>query len=237
MPKRPRDRDALATAIVAEATEMDRDEVIRRFAEIWWDEKGSTLFANQWVGVPTLQHPFDAWVTQEIICEVAPDLIIECGTYLGGSAIMWAMILEQVKPSGRVLTIDVEDRLDHAKAVPILAQRVDLLVGSTVDPLIVAEVRARSAGKRTLVILDSDHSKEHVTAELDAYAHLVTPGSYLIVQDGVVNGHPVEPDYGPGPFEAVAEFLDHDDRFEIDASRERMLFTFNPSGFLRRLGG
>lgn len=213
---------------------MERDEVIRRFAEIWWAERKTTLFANRWCGVPTLQHPFDAWVTQEIICEVRPDLILECGSYRGGSAVMWAMILEQVNPSGRVLTIDVEDRLDRARSVPMFAQRVDSLLGSTVDPAILAEVSACAAGKRTLVILDSDHSKAHVAAELDAYAPLVSEGSYLIVQDGVVNGHPVEPDFGPGPFEAVIEFLARDDRFEVDTSRERMLFTFNPNGFLRR---
>jgi cephalosporin hydroxylase len=214
---------------------MERHEIIRRFAELWWEEKKTTLFTNRWLGVPTLQHPFDAWVTQEIICEVRPDLIIECGTYFGGSSIMWAMLLEQINPAGRVVTIDIEAHLVHAKAVPIFAQRVDALSGSTVDPAILADVRDRAAGKRTLVILDSDHSKDHVAAELDAYAPLVTPGSYLIVQDGVVNGHPVEPGYGPGPFEAVAEFLERDDRFEIDANRERMLFTFNPNGFLRRL--
>jgi cephalosporin hydroxylase len=116
----------------------------------------------------------------------------------------------------------------------MFAQQVDSLTGSTVDPTVLTEVRERAAGKRTLVILDSDHSKAHVAAELDAYADLVSPGSYLIVQDGVVNGHPVQPDYGPGPYEAVVEFLTRDARFEIDASRERMLFTFNPNGFLRR---
>jgi cephalosporin hydroxylase len=214
---------------------MDPAEVIRRFAELWWQEKQSTLFGNRWCGVPTLQHPFDAWVTQEIICEVRPDLIIECGSYRGGSAVMWAMVLEQVNPSGRVLTIDVEDRLDRAKTVPMFAQRVDWLIGSTVDPIVLAEVRGRAAGKRTLVILDSDHAKEHVAAELVAYAPLVSPDSYLIVQDGVVNGHPVEPDYGPGPYEAVTEFLARDDRFEVDRERERMLFMFNPNGFLRRV--
>jgi cephalosporin hydroxylase len=214
---------------------MDRDELARRFAELWWSEKRTTLFANRWLGVPTLQHPFDAWVTQEIICEVRPDLIIECGSYHGGSAVMWAMVLEQVSPSGRVLTIDVEDRLDRARSVPVFARRVEALCGSSVDPLILEQVQHRAAGKRTLVILDSDHAKDHVAAELEAYAPLVTPGSYLIVQDGVVNGHPVEPEYGPGPFEAVADFLERNQGFAIDSTRERMLFTFNPNGFLRRV--
>ena len=191
--------------------------------------------ANRFLGVPTLQHPFDAWVTQEIICEVRPDIVVECGSFRGGSAVMWASILEQVHPPGRVLTIDVEDRLDRARQVPIFNVRVDTLQGSTVDPAIVDEVRKRVATKRTLVILDSDHRKEHVAAELEAYAPFVSPGSYLIVQDGIVNGHPVDPSYGPGPFEAVQEFLERDRRFVVDSERERMWFTFNPSGFLRRV--
>lgn len=214
---------------------MERDEV-RRFAELWWSEQKTTFFANRWMGVPTLQHPFDAWITQEIICEVQPELIIECGSYRGGSAIMWAMLLEQLGTEGRVLTIDIDGHLDRAKAVAIFGRRVDTLTGSTVEPAILEQVRAQAAGKRTLVILDSDHSKDHVVAELDAYAPLVSPGSYMIVQDGVVNGHPVEPGYGPGPYEALEEFLQRDDRFEVDMDRQRMLFTFNPKGFLRRRG-
>lgn len=133
-----------------------------------------------------------------------------------------------------MLTIDIEDRLDRARQILWFDQLVETLTGSTTDPGIVAEVTARAAGRKTLVILDSDHTKSHVTAELDAYAPLVSEGSYLIVQDGAVNGHPVEPSFGPGPYEAVADCLARDDRFEVDTSRERMLFTFNPNGFLRR---
>jgi hypothetical protein len=115
----------------------------------------------------------DAWITQEILCEVHPD-DHRMRWLCGGSAIMWAMVFEQVNPSGRVLTIDVEDRLDGARSVPMFAERVDSLLGSTVEPAILAEVSARAAGTRTLVILDSDHPKEHVAAELDTYAPLAT---------------------------------------------------------------
>jgi cephalosporin hydroxylase len=113
-------------------------------------------------------------------------------------------------------------------------RRVDFVRGSTVDPAIVTKVRRMVAGYRTMVILDSDHDAPHVAAELSAYVPLVTPGCYLIVQDGFVNGHPLEPDHGPGPYEAVQDFLATDDGFEVDRTRERKLFTFNPSGFLRR---
>lgn len=89
-------------------------------------------------------------------------------------------------------------------------------------------------GHRTMFILDSAHDAPHVAAELRAYAPLVPPGCYLIVQDGVVNGHPLEPDHGPGPSEAIQEFLATNDKFDVDTTRERRLFTFNPSGFHRR---
>jgi cephalosporin hydroxylase len=210
------------------------EEIVRQFTELWWTEKQTTVFRNQFLGVPTLQHPFDAWVTQEIITEVRPDVIVECGTFCGGSALMWSLLLEQINPSGLVLTVDIEDHTELARCLPAW-QRVETIVGSSIAPAIVAEVHRRASGKRTLVILDSNHAKDHVLGELHAYADLVSAGSYLIVQDGVVNGHPVEPEYGPGPFEAVAEFLGSTDEFRVDETRERMLLTFNPRGFLRRV--
>jgi cephalosporin hydroxylase len=95
------------------------------------------------------------------------------------------------------------------------------------------EALAGSA-QHVMVILDSDHQCEHVAKELAAYAPMVTPGCYLIVEDTNVNGHPVVPEYGPGPAEALQQFLVEDDRFELDSSREKLLFTFNPGGFLQR---
>ena len=143
--------------------------------------------------------------------------------------------LEQIHPSGRILTVDSEGRTRAARQLPAF-RRVDTIVGSSADPAVKAQVHAHAHGKRTLVILDSDHFEDHVRAELDAYWPLVSPGSYLIVQDGAVNGHPVDPEYGPGPFEAVAAFRETNDGFEVDLGRERMLLTLNPAGFLRRRG-
>ena len=85
-----------------------------------------------------------------------------------------------------------------------------------------------------IVILDSDHSYAHVLEELRLYAPLVTSGSYLVVEDTNVNGHPVDPDHGPGPMEAVLDFLRESDEFAVDESREKFLLTFNPHGFLRK---
>jgi cephalosporin hydroxylase len=194
---------------------------------MWWSDR-SIFFGQTWLGIPTLQHPFDAWVTQEIIVETRPERIIEAGALCGGSATMWAMILDNLVPDGRVIAIDLHDGLQKARTVDVFNRRVDVVRGSTVDPAIVTQVGRMVDGYRTMVILDSAHD----AAELSA--PLVTPGCYLIVQDGFVNGHPLEPDHGPGPYEAIQDFLATDAGFEVDRTRERMLFTFNPSGFLRR---
>jgi cephalosporin hydroxylase len=211
------------------------DEAVRSFWARWWRESDRTLFSNRWMGIPTVQNPFDVWITQEILVEVKPDVIVESGTLFGGSAALWAMLLEQVNPEGRVVTIDVEDRATEARQLPLVRRRVDFLTGSSTDPQVVAQVLRHVEGKRVLVVLDSTHEYDHVLAELEVYAPVVSVGSYLIVQDTFVNGHPVESDWGPGPMEAVADFLAADDRFQVDPSRERLLFTFCPNGYLRRL--
>ena len=210
------------------------EEIVARFAQIYWADRDRSFFPNRWLGIQTLQHPFDVWITQEIITEVAPEVIVEVGSFRGGSAALWATIQQQVVPHGRVVAVDIDDQMAEARTVPIFAAKVDFVHGDSTDPAVVAHVHELVGGRRALVILDSAHTKEHVAAEIAAYASLVPAGSYLIVQDTFVNGHPLEREWGPGPFEAVADFLAVDDRFEADRSRERMSFTFNPNGFLRR---
>jgi cephalosporin hydroxylase len=114
--------------------------------------------------------------------------------------------------------------------------RIAYLTGSSTSALIVDQVRTRVAGaSRVMVILDSDHKKDHVLDELRLYSPLVTKGSYLIVEDTNINGRPVFPGFGPGPAEAVDDFLSANTAFERDPSRERFLVTFNPGGYLRRV--
>jgi cephalosporin hydroxylase len=207
-------------------------EVVERFTRIFAQKKKSSFLPNQWLGIHTQQNPNDVWITQEIISEVKPDFIIETGTYRGGSAALWAMVLEQVNPKGRVITIDIEDRSLAARKLPIVQSRVDFVLGSSTAPEVVAEIAARTRGKRVMVLLDSDHSREHVLAELAAYSPLVSVGSYLIVQDtgGVMIQNP-----NPGPRQALDEFLAAHPEFEPDRDRERMLLTMHPKGYLRRL--
>ena len=191
---------------------------------------------NQWYGIPTWQNPLDVWITQEIMFETKPDFVVECGTFRGGSAILWAAILKNITLGGRIITIDIKDtRNPLAKVHPLAAERVEFLLGSSTDPKIVAEVKRRVKGKKVLLILDSLHTRDHVLNELNSYWDIVDVGSYILVQDTAVNGHPIAPDYGPGPWEAVEDFLEVNKNFEIDKSRERFGLTNNPSGFLKRV--
>lgn len=116
--------------------------------------------------------------------------------------------------------------------------RITYLLGSSTDPAIVATVRSHVPENGTvMVVLDSDHRRDHVLAELRAYAGMVTPGSLLIVEDTMLNGHPVHAEFGPGPMEALDAFLAEDARFSVDPLHEKFLTSFNPRGYLRRTGG
>ena len=114
--------------------------------------------------------------------------------------------------------------------------RIEYLTGSSLDPGIAQRVKRAAAGKRTMLILDSLHDAGHVEKELRLYNDIVSPGCYLVVEDTNLNGHPVEPDYGPGPGDAVTSFLATTDAFVVDHDRERFLMTLNPGGYLRRVG-
>ncbi len=225
------------------ATATAPQETIDRCHQIFYKNPGG-ISRNRWFGIRAEQNPNDVWITQEILFETKPDVVVEAGTFMGGSAALWATMLREINPQGRVLTIDIRDLSAEAKKLPIVQERVDFLVGSSIAPEIVAEVKRRTAGKKVVLILDSDHHKAHVLAELRAYADIIQPGSYIIVQDSNINGHPVVLDDGylagdylgqPGPWEAVEEFLATDHRFQIDLGRERLLLTMNPHGFLRRV--
>jgi cephalosporin hydroxylase len=183
-----------------------------------------------WFGRRIQKFPGDVWVYQEILHELRPDLIIETGTNWGGSAYYMACICDLLG-HGRMVTVDID-----AKPNPPVHDRITYLAGSSTAPEILDRLRADAADAATvLVILDSDHSYEHVADELRAYSDLVSPGSYLIVEDTNIAGHPVLPGLSRGPYEAVQDFLGADARFEIDRSREKFMMTFNPGGYLRRV--
>jgi cephalosporin hydroxylase len=188
------------------------------------------VFATTFLGIQTLKYPTDLWAYQEIISETAPDVIVETGTWHGGSALFLATVCDALG-RGRVITIDTEP----GEPLP-QHPRVTYIRGSSTDPVVLGQVRGQiRETDHVMAILDADHSREHVLAELAVYSDLVTFGDYLIVEDTNVNGHPVLPDHGPGPGEAVDEFLGRDARYAVDRTRERLLLTANPGGFLRRM--
>jgi len=209
-------------------------DVVQLYHWAFYNATQSTL-PMSWLGVPTIQNPNDVWVTQELISRLKPDFIVETGTWQGGSAVIWALVQDQVNPRGRVVTIDIQKLVDEATLPPIWRKKVDFVLGSSTDPAVVADVTRRVGKGRTMVLLDSDHHAPHVLAEMQAYGPLVSVGSYMIVQDTDINGHPVLPGWGPGPMEAVNEFLQKDDRFQADPTQERMMFTMHPHGYLKRV--
>jgi cephalosporin hydroxylase len=181
-----------------------------------------------WQGIHVEKCPLDLWVYQEIVFELRPDLIVETGTRHGGSALFFAHLCD-ILGHGRIVTVDIDALANQPH------NRITYIAGSSTDPSIVARVAEHAAGlERVMVILDSDHSEQHVLDELEAYASLVTPGSYLVVEDTNVNGHPAYPSHGPGPAEALTRFLATSDVFEVDREREKHRLTFNPGGYLRR---
>jgi cephalosporin hydroxylase len=182
-----------------------------------------------WLGSQALKNPLDLWVYQEIMAETRPDVVVETGTYRGGSAHFLASVCDLLG-SGEVVSIDIELWREDYPQHP----RITYLAGrSSTDAGVLAEVSERVEGRRTLIVLDSDHSQGHVEAELDAYAPLVPVGCYLIVEDSNIGQ--IRKDLMPGPRQAIETFLAGRSDFEIDREREKFLLTFNPSGYLKRI--
>ena len=209
----------------------EENEIVRRFHELYyrrWLAGGADTINLSWFGHLVLKCPLDVWLYQELLVRTRPDIVVETGTWSGGSALYLAMVLDHIG-HGRVITVDTEVKPDRPKH-----PRIDYLTGSSTDPAIVADVMRSVGGDRAMVILDSDHHAPHVYDEIIAYSPLVQAGDYLIVEDTNVNGHPVWPDFGPGPTEAIDKFLSGNDEFEIDERCERFMMTLNPKGYLRR---
>ena len=208
-----------------------QNELMRLFHDLGiWDNM-------RFLGVKIIKNPLDLWMMQEVIYEVRPDFIIETGTWRGGSALYWAHTLNGMGlTSSRVLTVDIQDMVEDAIHVPLWHQYVEFFHAGSTDPDLVAQISERVKGKKVLVVLDSDHHMHHVRQELRMYSPMVSPGSYIVVEDTHYDSVPIYPHFGPGPMAAVNKFLAEggSDLFEQDFSREAMVMTFNPGGWLRR---
>jgi len=207
--------------------EQEKD-IVRDFRLLYFD---SYAFGNtSWLGIPVLKCPLDMWIYQELIARLRPEKVIECGTAHGGSALFMASVCELVD-CGEVLSIDVAE-----KALRPKHRRITYLLGSSTSTEMLEQVRSYVGNSEpVMVVLDSDHRQQHVLEELRSYSPLVTRGSYIIVEDTIINGHPAFPDSGPGPMEAVHKFLRETSEFALDRDLERHLLTFNPKGYLRKI--
>ena len=213
---------------------LSDQKVIKKFNQIYYN---SRVWNNtKWLGVASEQNPCDNWAVQEIISDIKPDFLIETGTAEGGSSLFYATILDYVSKNGKVITVDIENKIKKQTAeLPVFKKRVKFILGDSVSSEVINAIQKKVKNHKVLVTLDSLHTKDHVLKELKLYSNFVSLGSYIVVQDTNINGHPVAPEFGPGPMEAIEEFLKTDDRFIVDHSREEFLLTFYPSGYLKRV--
>lgn len=214
-------------------------KIIKYFTNLYYHRK--LWLKARWMGIKILQNPCDIFSLQEIIYETKPDLIVETGTGEGGTSMFFAMMLDQISPRGRVVTIDIKPKVYEASKFRIFEDKVVLIEGDSISQEVLEDVLKNiSKGEKVMVTLDSLHTKEHVLKELRLYSKIVTVGQYLVVQDTILNSHPVyySNDFHPlghGPIEALEEFLKENSDFEVDHSREKFLLTFFPSGYLKRV--
>lgn len=226
-------------------------EAFRIISDIWlragWDNK--YVYTFTWLGRPIIQLPEDMFRLQELIHTLRPDVIVETGVAHGGSLVFYASLCKAMD-HGRVIGIDVEIRPHNRAAIAshFLASLITLIEGSSIHPRVVEQVGSRiGANETVLVLLDSCHTKEHVLGELAAYSRLVSPGSYIVAMDGimenVVGGPRTQPDWSwNNPRQAALEFVAANPGFVI----EEPSFAFNegniservtywPSAFIKRL--
>lgn len=230
---------------------LDTPEAFEAVSAAWlrcgWDVK--YVYGFTWMGRPIIQLPEDMLRIQEVIWRLRPDVVVETGVAHGGSLVFYASLFS-VLGHGRAIGVDVEIRPHNRAAIEMhpLSRHIRLIEGSSTDPAIFAKVRAAvTPGEHVLVVLDSNHSRDHVAHELELYAELVTPGSYIVACDGImaqVAGAPrTAPDWSwNNPLTAVEEFLRcrpdfvlEEPGFAFNEGKVRNRVTYWPNAFLRRV--
>ena len=220
---------------------------MQALSRVWMREITPHRYAYNfsWMGRPIIQLPQDMMAMQEIICSVRPDLVIEAGIAHGGSVLFYASMLELLG-HGEVVGIDIDIRPWNRQAIEAhpMSKRLRMIEGSSIDPQVITQVHDLARGKRAVVVLDSNHSHEHVLAELEAFAPLVCIGGYCVVMDTAIEDMPAafyedgRRPWGKGnnPKTAAAEFLSTHAEFQVDrAIDHKLLLTVAPDGYLRRV--
>ena len=235
-----------------EIAQIGGDDELAHATRAWMERANRAKYSYhfEWMGRPIIQYPQDILAVQEIIWSVKPDLIIETGIAHGGSLIFSASMLELNAISGgpadaHVVGIDIDIRTHNRAAVEAhpMMRRITMIEGSSIAPEVISQVKAKAAGKRSvLVLLDSNHTHDHVLAELEAYADLTTIGSYCVVFDTVIEDMP-DGAFADRPWSkgdnaktAVWDFLKCHPEFEIDKNiQHKLLITVAPDGYLKRV--
>ena len=218
---------------------------LQALSRVWVREVSPHKYAYnfKWMGRPIIQFPQDMMAMQEILWDVKPDLVIEAGIAHGGSILYYASILELLG-HGEVIGIDVDIRAHNRAAIEAhpMSKRVRLIEGSSTAQEVIEKVRGLAQGKRVVVVLDSNHTHDHVLAELLAYAPLVCVGGYCVVMDTLIEDMPNRffgdrPwGHGNNPKTAVHQFLSSHPGFEIDKDIDhKLLISVAPDGYLRRV--
>jgi cephalosporin hydroxylase len=248
--------------VINRIKDISKDDELKKMSNQWISNiaKYKWAYNFSWLGRPAIQFPNDAWAIQELIWKIRPDLIIETGIAHGGSLIFSASMLAlldicEAIDSGtvfdpknskrKVLGLDIDIRQHNRVAIEAhpMSSRIQMIQGSSIAPEVIDQVKSIAKNyQRVLVCLDSNHTHDHVLAELEAYAPLTTVGSYCVVFDTVVEDMPetMFPDrpWGPGnnPKTAVREYLKTHSEFEIDKQiQNKLLITVAPDGYLKRI--
>ena len=256
------DRDEFEAECSSEVEAMGNDLRAQKLSNDWIQTVNSLKYSYhfRWQSRPIIQYPQDILAMQELIWSIKPDLIIETGIAHGGSLIFSASMLalldisdaiesgDRFNPSvstRKVLGIDIDIRSHNRAAIEAhpMFSRIEMIEGSSIHPEIIGRVyEIARRYERILVCLDSDHTHDHVLAELNAYASLASRGSYCVVFDTIIENLPKETfsdrPWGPGdnPKTAVWEYLRSHPEFEIDKSiQHKLLVTVAPDGFLKRM--
>lgn len=227
-----RNKNPAGAPAPGQQVQLDAREIIRLANIIYF--RSQVYQRTHWMGVKTAKCPMDMWMYQELMHYLNTDLVIETGTFAGGSALFFAQMMD-LMGRGEVITIDIDDSIPNRPEHP----RLEYITGSSIDPATIERLKpAVAAATSVMVILDADHRAPFKLQELELYAPLVTVGNYLIAEDSCFDEYPAWPEFGPGPAAAVTEFMKkkhNSDRFTIDRGPEHHMITYAPRAFLKRV--